>query len=180
MSIELLDLPQDIIRLILIKLPTRLIINLFLKNRLLYEIGQSSNFWSDKLGENYPLYMDGLLNDSYSQTLAMLDKGREICFYIFTGILYKYITIDTTFADLISCFNDQSNIHIRIKSFIYKEIKFPIGAYIYIKIYDDKIIFTRPDIGWTNNSSIYTPLYSIKLMENKRLYYELTEISSDS
>lgn len=171
---ELLDLPQELIGQILILIPTQVLISLCNCNEGLQCICCSSNFWCDKMENNYPEYKENLINGSHLNSLLALDRGREIRINLSSE--YVKITINSTFSELVSHFKPRLLKFIAIQECYHHNKCINPNVNFYVTIIEDRVFINSPSIGWRTNFSSHTPLYSIKFFEDKRLYYELIHI----
>lgn len=172
---ELIALPQELIREILILIPTQtLIVEVCNYNSILQRICHSNNFWPDKMANDYPEYKEELIQNNHIRTLLMLDRGREIP--VNSSSEYVTITVNTSFAELVAHFKPRLIKSIALQEFCYQNNRIRGPTAFYVTIIRDKVYINSPSIKWRTNFPNHTPLYSIKFFEDKRLYYELTHV----
>lgn len=73
---SLSDLNNDILKLIALKIDTKILVDLFIYRSKLSVLCHNEVFWSNKLHDTYPEYGSKLVDRSHIKTLLALDRER--------------------------------------------------------------------------------------------------------
>lgn len=156
------DFPEDILKLLLLKLDTEILLYLCIHKPSYYQLCHQENFWVDKFVESYPDFVGYLLNDSYIETLLLLEGGK----YIELNSRDNRIFIDgeTTIGAIYGKYGGNKTMHIGAG-----------GGWIGFTISDGTMLM------WAHRQPLSqidsdTPLWALTTPNNENLYIVINSI----
>lgn len=168
-KMDLVCLSEQVLSQILTLAPVDQLINLSRKNRVIHDIVSRGNFWKEKWETKYPNYKGNLYHGSEEETLAQLEKSREIPVKITrraSPIHFKHITATMTIKEL---FDIPEKLPLTI-------IVFTDGTSVYALKGHTTVYFHTGTSGWRSKVELNKPLYAVQLLGEENLFFSLGEL----